>query len=55
MPIYSIDGYYHVGLTREDRKDGGVSLLISEKLMYTELQEMNTVEDHIVCVCEVNG
>ena len=47
---YGVFGYNHVGLTRGDRKDGGVSLLISEKLMYTELQELNTAEDHIECV-----
>ena len=46
----SIVGYNHVGLTRDDRKGGGVSLLISEKLMYTEFQELNIVEDYIECV-----
>ena len=28
----------------------GVSLLISEKMVYTELQELTTAEDHIECV-----
>ena len=46
----SIVGYNHVGLTRDDREGGGVSLLISEKLMYPEFQELNIVEDHIESV-----
>ena len=50
IDAYSIVGYNHVGLTREDRKGGGVSLLISEKLMYAEFQELNIVEDHVECV-----
>ena len=33
-----------------DRKGGGVSLLISEKFMYTGLQELTTAEDHMECV-----
>ena len=47
IDAYSIVGYNHVGLTRDDRKGGGVSLLISEKLMYTEFHELNIVEDYI--------
>ena len=35
---------------KADRKGGGVTLLISEKLMYTKLQELATAEDHIECV-----
>ena len=47
---YEIVGYNDVGLTSGDWKGGGVSLLISEKLMYTELQELTTAGNHIECV-----
>ena len=33
--VYGIDGYNHVGLTRESERGGGVSLFICDKFMYT--------------------
>ena len=48
--VYGIDGYNHVGLTREYGRGGGVSLFICAKFMYTELPELCIVQDYIECV-----
>ena len=50
IDTYGIDGYSHVGLTREMRKGGGVSLFICDKMVYCEMPELNMMHDHIVCV-----
>ena len=50
IDTYSIDGYRHVGLTRETGKGGGVSLFICDSIMYCELPEFNMVCEYIECV-----
>ena len=50
IDTYSIDGYSHVGLTREIGKGGGVSLFICDSIMYCELLEFNMVCEYIECV-----
>ena len=44
---YGIVGSIYVGLTRGDRLGGGVSLLISEKLIYAELKPINNCKEII--------
>ena len=48
--MYGIEGYNHVGLTRETGRGGGVSLFISDKLIYTEIPELNIVAEYIECL-----
>ena len=50
IDTYGIDGYSHVGLTREMGKEGGVSLFICDKMVYCEMPELNLMHDHIECV-----
>ena len=50
IETYGINGYNHVGLTRKNSKGGGVSLFITEDSSYSELGEMNMVEDYIECL-----
>ena len=44
---FGIAGYNHVAVTRQAKKGGGVSLFISEKLVYSDLKELNVVEDYL--------
>ena len=50
IETYGINGYNHVGLTRKNSKGGGVSLFITEDSSYSELGEINMVEDYIECL-----
>ena len=50
IEMFGIAGYNHVGLTRQSGKGGGVSLFISDDIVYSEIQELNMVEDHIACI-----
>ena len=50
IETFGIDGYNPVGLTRQSGKCGGVSLFISDDIVYSEIQELNMVEDHIECI-----
>ena len=50
IETFGIAGYNHVGLTRQSGKGGGVSLFISDDIVYSEIQELNMVEDHIECI-----
>ena len=50
IETFGIAGYNHVGLTRQGGKSGGVSLCISDDIVYSEIQELNMVEDHIECI-----
>ena len=50
IDTYGIDGYSHVGLTREMGKREGVSLFICDKMVYYEMTELNMMHDHIECV-----
>ena len=47
---FGIAGYNHVGVTRQSGKGGGVSLFISDDIIYSEIQELDMVEDHIECI-----
>ena len=47
---YGIAGYNHVAVTRQAKNEGGVSMFISEKLLYTEIKELNVAEDYLECV-----
>ena len=49
IDTYGIDGYSHVGITRESGKEGGVSLFISDDIVYCELSEFNMCE-YIKCI-----
>ena len=40
----------HVGLIKRSGKGGGVSLFISDTIVYSEVQELNMVEYHIECI-----
>ena len=50
IDTYGIDGYNHVGITRESGKGGGVSLFISDDIIYCELSEFNMMCEYIECV-----
>ena len=50
IETFGIAGYNHVGLTRQSGKGGGVALFISDDIVYSEIQELNMVEDHIECI-----
>ena len=50
IDTYGIDGYSHVGITRESGKGGGVSLFISDNIIYCELSEFNMMCEYIECV-----
>ena len=50
IETFGIAGYNHVGLTRQSGKGGGVSLFISDDIVYSEIQELNMVEYHIECI-----
>ena len=50
IETYGIIGYNHVGLTRKNSKCGGVSLFITEDSSYSELGEINMIEDYIECL-----
>ena len=50
IDTHGIDGYRHVGLTREMGKGGGVSLFICDKMVYCEMPELTLMCDHIECV-----
>ena len=50
IETFGITGYNHVGLTRQNGKGGGVSLFISEDIVFSELQELSMVQDHIECI-----
>ena len=55
IDTYGIDGYSHVGLTRESGKGGGVSLFICDKMVYCEMPELTMMCDYIECVfVEIN-
>ena len=47
--MYGITGYNHIAITRSHGKGGGVSLLISDVFVYSELAEMCIVSDYIEC------
>ena len=40
VPLYGITGYNHIAITRSHGKGGGVSLLISDVFVYSELTDM---------------
>ena len=50
IETFGIAGYNYVGLTKQSGKGGGVSLFISDDIVYSEIQELNMVEDHIECI-----
>ena len=50
IDTYGIDGYSHVGVTRELGKEGGVSLFISYNFKYCESSEFNMMYEYIECV-----
>ena len=50
IETFGIAGYNHVELTRQSGKCGGVSLFISDDIVYCGIQELNMVEDHIECI-----
>ena len=50
IETYGINGYNHVGLTRKNSKGAGVSLFITEDSSYSELGEINMIEDYIECL-----
>ena len=55
IDTYDIDGYSHVGLTRESGKGGGVSLFLCDKMVYCEMPELTMMCDYIECVfVEIN-
>ena len=55
IDTYGIDGYSHVGLTRESGKGGGVSLFICDKMVYCEMPELTMMCDYIECAfVEIN-
>ena len=50
IETFGITGYNHVGLTRQNGKGGDVSLFISDDIVFSELQELSMVQDHIECI-----
>ena len=40
VSVYGIEGYNHVGITRENTKGGGVSLIISQEFVYSEMNDL---------------
>ena len=50
IETFGITGYNHIGLTRQNGKGGGVSLFISDDIVFSELQELRMVQDHIECI-----
>ena len=50
VPLYGITEYNHIAITRSHGKGGGVSLLISDVFVYSELTDMCIVSDYIECV-----
>ena len=50
VPLYGITGYNHIAITRSHGKGGGVSLLISDVFVYSELTDMCIVSDYIECI-----
>ena len=47
VSAYAISGYNHVHRTRSTRKGGGVSLFVSEKIIYSEMANHCMVNDYI--------
>ena len=50
VPLYGVTGYNHIAITRSHGKGGGVSLLISDVFVYSELIDMCIVSDYIECI-----
>ena len=56
--IYSLNGYNHVPLVRQNRIHGGYSLFISASISYRILNEISIVNKDIECIfveIELNG
>ena len=45
IDAYGIDGYNHIGITRSSQNGGRVSLLMSNKISYSELTEFTKVQE----------
>ena len=51
ITCYSIDGYSHVGITRQNgRRGGGVSLFISDIFHFSEMHDLSIVNENIECL-----
>ena len=50
VSVYGIEGYNHVGITRENTKGGGVSLFISQEFVYSEMNDLCMITDYIECL-----
>ena len=50
IETFCITGYNHVDFTRQNGKGGGVSMFISDDIVYSELQKLSMVQDHIECI-----
>ena len=50
IEYYGIEGYNHVGITRENTNGGGVSLFISHEFVYSEMNAPFMVTDYIECL-----
>ena len=50
IETFGITGYNHVGFTKQNGKCGGVSLFISDDIVFSELQELSMEQDHIECI-----
>ena len=50
VSVYSIEGYNHVGITRENTKGGEVSFFISQEFVYSEMNYLCMITDYIECM-----
>ena len=45
--LYNIEGYKHVNLCREEKRGGGISLFISDRINVAVRQDLSLMESHI--------
>ena len=50
ISAYGIGGYNHVGITRQNTKGGGISLFISQEIVYSEMTDLCMVTDYLECL-----
>ena len=50
VSVSCIEGYNHVGITRENTNGGGVSLFISQEFVYSEMNDLCMITDYTECM-----
>ena len=50
ISAYGIGGCNHVGISRQNTKGGGISLLISQEIVYSEMTDLCIVTDYLECL-----